>query len=180
MSVQEFDAFLAKRVKEVEKEKKVDWINIHDEWVHQVDDFFEMVRKFLQKYVDDGKVVIRDEELTICEEHLGIYKTKKLYVQVVGEEVVFTPIGRLIIGGYGRIDMEGRSGKVKFILIEEDVEGFKTSSRISVGGIKPGEGIAGKKRHAITWKIVTPPPVIQFVKITPDSFYEVLMGVIGG
>ncbi len=56
---------------------------------------------------------------TINEEYLGSYETKKLILNFNSDTVIFTPVGRNIIGARGRIDMEGKAGKVKFVLVGE-------------------------------------------------------------
>ena len=48
-------------------------------------------------------------------------------------EIIFTPIGTLLIGAKGRIDMTSNAGTVKFVLVDKNLSGptfYKMSEKI--------------------------------------------------
>ena len=69
---------------------------------------------------------INDTHHTLNEENLGIYEAPGLKVQIGTGSVTFTPIGSVIIGGYGRVDVSGPRGEVKLVAV--DVDSFYDTS----------------------------------------------------
>ena len=51
-----------------------------------------------------------------------------------GQKLIFEPIGTLLIGTKGRIDMEGVKGRVQFILADKSSKGMKVNVSISIDG----------------------------------------------
>ena len=116
---QEFEDFLDEQIQEEEK-ITVDWKKIKKDWIKDIHVFYNFVNELLVRYIESGKVSIKYTTCVVHEERLGSYNAKNLILTLGQQQVNFTPIGRLIFGAQGRIDMEGTSGKVKFIFTENN------------------------------------------------------------
>lgn len=169
-------------LKQKEKQQNViNWELKKEEWTKEIDTFLEQIKGYFEKYKDS--VVIHEEALNINEEYIGSYVTKKLIAKFNNDTVTFTPVGRNIIGAKGRIDMDGKAGKVKFVLVEENVHSPQIITTIT-------DGLAQKEitskleesenQEKNIWKISTPPPKIKYLELTEDSFFDALMEVING
>jgi hypothetical protein len=83
-----------------------------------------------------------------------------------------TPIGTVLIGSKGRIDMSSSAGEVKFVLVEKD----------SKDPFKFKKSMNDRKKSAnslsLQWKISTSPPSIKFIELNEESFSDALMEVL--
>ncbi len=145
--------------------------------LRRIGEFYQIVQGFLKEYLEQGKVSINPRPLTLNEEYIGSYETEKCHLRMGSQEVVFSPVGTRIIGSRGRIDMKGRAGKVRFLLVDKDLEGISVKTRIYAGGETPKE----KDMEIIwTWKIATPPPLLRYVDLNEESFFDAIMEVANG
>lgn len=167
------------------QEEKIDWEKRKQWFIEKVNEFYKVIDSYLEPYKD--KIKINAIETVIYEDELGSYKVKKRILNVKGHKVEFTPIGTIIIGAWGRIDMEGSNGKVKFVLVPEYSEAPKIESKILLNDkdIKKWEEKQKKEAEKIkkakkVWKIATPPPNIRYFDLDEDIFFDKLMEVING
>lgn len=169
-----------------EQEKVINWELKKEEWTKEIDTFLEQIKCYFKKYKDSG-VVIYEQPLNINEEYIGSYSTKKLIVKFNNDTVIFTPVGRNIIGAKGRVDMEGKAGKVKFVLVGENSQSPQIITTTITNEqeqkeydekMRKMDEIAKQEKNA--WKISTPPPKIKYLELTEDSFFNALMEVING
>ena len=66
--------------------------------------------------------------------------------------------------------MEGKAGKVKFLLTDKN----STKTKVQIYQGKPAKNIKW------AWKISTPPPAVQLLELNEESFFDALMEVING
>jgi len=159
-----FESFLEKQdLKKKEEKGQIDWNERKKDWLRHIGEFYQIVQGFLKEYLEQGKVSINPKPLTLNEEHIGSYETEKCHLRMGSQEVVFSPVGTRMIGSRGRIDMEGRAGKVILLLVDKESEGISVKTRIYAGGEAPKEKDAEKKEIIWTWKIATPPPLLRYV-----------------
>ncbi|MEG3128988.1 hypothetical protein SC171_14735 [Pantoea cypripedii] len=184
MSIKELKSFLKKeneKIKEVTEE--IDWGKQKNEWLDHVNFFYSSVQLWLNPLIDEGAVNITFEEINLIEDYIGSYTLKKMIIKLAGKEVVLIPIGSLLIGTKGRIDMEGSAGKVQFLLADKDSSGIKVTVKInSINGEKESKDPEGKKKEIEwTWKMVRRGANrIQFDDFNEDNFSSALMEVMGG
>jgi hypothetical protein len=92
------------------------------------------------------------EDQSLTEENLGNYRAKKLTLKQDDRIMArFIPIGILIIGAEGRVDLFGKSGKEILVYFSEG--GPEMSTRMSVGDMaeeRTGK-IYGQKREGWHW-----------------------------
>jgi hypothetical protein len=145
MGKEDFKSFLEKHGLN-KREEAVDWTQRKEEWVSYINQFYQIIQKWLKPYIDENIVELNFKPITLHEENIGSYETNRILMKIANQEVVFTPIGTLLIGSKGIIDMEGRAGKIVFVLIDKGL-----------------------------WEIRTRPPLIRSIELNEENFFNVLM-----
>jgi hypothetical protein len=178
MSKVEFEEFL-KRKPDKGFEEEIDWEKRRDDWIKNLDLFYDKIKKYLKKYIDTGDVTFRTVKKSINEEQIGVYDVDKLIIRFKGNEVVFEPVGTILIAARGRVDMEGNAGDVRFVLVDKNSDGPRIKVKVTTSEDKVSKKNNKKPEAAVyVWKIATPPPHVQFVELNEDSFFSSLMEVI--
>lgn len=181
MSKKAFEEFLNKNTSSSEGQESINWDVVKTEWLRQLSILYSNIDKWLKEYVDNGQIIVKKRDETLHENHLGDYKVQVIQISFGNKRVDVVPKARLIIGGYGRVDLLGLNSKeVRFILTDEKSTGVKIS--IQFGGEPVDNEIINNKNKSIklVWKIATPPPQIKYLKLDEDSFFSSLMQVING
>ena len=168
-----FDDFVNQQI--AKEEPSIDWTQIRDDWIKHLDEFYQLAEGFLQKYIDQGKVRITTATKQINEEHIGSYNVKSLEVEIGTIKVRLDPIGTLIVGAKGRVDMCGPHGMVKFVLVP------KTASSSAIRVIDRDSSSETKDEpepvKEWAWKRRTPPPNIKYIELEEESFLSAIMEV---
>ena len=177
MGKEKFEEFL----KQVDTQNdQVNWEERKQYFIEKVDEFYSIIDGYLKPYRD--KIKIQDNKITIYEDKLGSYEVKKRNVIIKDNIVEFIPVGTNLIGAWGRIDMEGSGGSVKFVLVPKDSIAPKIKVKILLTDedkkIKKETDTA--KNIKKVWKIATPPPNIKYLDLDEDIFFDKLMEVIDG
>lgn len=180
MSKKEFDSFL--KTEERTKKPAIDWNIEKKKWLAYLDVLFSDVKKWLKEYVDTKQVNLEFKDLEIYEEPLGAYKVKSLKISIGDKIAQLTPIGTILLGTRGRVDLSGRSGTVKFILAGKNSTGPKIEVKILAS--KEEKQDAKNKKSELqpqidwVWKITSNPPRIEYTELNQDTFLQCLLEVI--
>jgi hypothetical protein len=174
MGKQDLQAFINTKKQIVEK-VTTDWNQVKKEWLKKLDELYKNIEDWLKDF-DTIKIHYSDIELN--EENIGIYSAKKMIIIISDEQVSLEPIGTLIIGAKGRVDMTGKNGKVRIVLVPKDSKGPSIKVSISVGDKKEKDKLTIPKEWS--WKLSTQPPVIKYIELDSDSFSDALLESIGG
>lgn len=179
MSKKDFEEFLNKHATKT-PEKEIDWEEQKEEWLDYINQFYSSVREWLEPYKADGKVSYEFKPLMLHEENIGTYEVDTMHVNFAGQKITLEPIGTLLIGTKGRIDLEGARGRVQFILADKDSKGMKVNVSVSIGG-KPEKKPEKRKIPDWTWKIVLREPrKISYAEFNEDNFFDALMEIVNG
>ena len=139
-------SFMQSQMAQQEALQRVDWTKRKDKWLAELDRLFSFIRKSL------SEVGLPQEHLiavshSLYEDALGAYSAPGLAVNLpAAGRIDFTPVGSVIIGGYGRVDVTGPNReRVKLIAddaIEDRPESDETPSyeREWVWRVHPGVG----------------------------------------
>jgi hypothetical protein len=183
MSNQKFDAFI-NQINQKKDEPKIDWDKTRNDWLTHLHQFYETIKGFLADYEKTGKLSYEFSKKEIFEEYIGSYFVDVMDIKVGEYRVKLEPIGTNLIGAYGRVDLIGVNGKVKFGLVNKDYSSPSSSIKITCSiddeskSQEPQTGQIDKCEPV--WKIATPPPKIQYIDLEKDNFLEALLEVIGG
>ena len=178
MTRQAFDDFIQK-VNARAQRSKVDWDEQREEWLSYLKQFYDMVDGFISDYVEADQLSCTRSEKTLNEENIGSYDVDVLSIKVNTITITLNPIGTLLFGGKGRVDMVGPKGKVKFVLVPKG----STRPRIVVTMVEPDDSSEADTREPIReweWRIMTSPPQISYLPLDGDAFYSAMLEVING
>ena len=104
--------------KKLEEKTKIEF-NAEEEkkkWINSVDEILSNIKKWIEEPVKNHLVEIIDEKVEINEERLGKYKISSLAIRSLWDTVYIRPIGRMILGAIGRIDILSTKGKYSILL----------------------------------------------------------------
>ena len=135
MSEKTFDEFVKKRLDEAEASQSAgekDWDRTRGEWIQSLRDLYSKMEKYLKKYTEAGHIQIRREKIHLSEQYLGSYEAEKLTFEIGMDKIVAKPIGRLMIGATGRVDLIGARGALRLVLLEKGGPAIRT--KIEIGG----------------------------------------------
>lgn len=153
------------------------------EWIEYLDHLYFMAKEYLAKYVDDGSVKIDHKPITITEDFSGPYTVLNMVVHIGPSIVEFRPLGTMLIGSKGRVDVEGPGGTARLSLVNQHVKGARDLINVSLVIADHLQPTAQKQPEidptsiVWVWKIMTAPPEMNFVPLTEETFLDMLMGV---
>jgi len=174
MASVEFGDFI-KRQNEKKDVKPIDWEQKKVSWLSRLSDLYRLVESYLTEFIEDGSVVISREPFNLSEEYIGSYTAEKLTITVGTQSVEMVPIGTLLIGSAGRVDMAGRRGKVRFVLTDKSLDAPQISITVSNGDQKNEKDEYREPDWA--WKIATSAPNIRYIGLDREVFRDAMMGV---
>lgn len=85
-----------------------------EEWQRDLEELFKDIEGWLQPAVKEGLEVQRGSRV-IREELLGDYKVPTLTLRFGRQQVEIVPVGRLVFGATGRVDIDFAGGKVLLV-----------------------------------------------------------------
>lgn len=155
MTKQEFETFLESKSREAGPVSSLDRDNRKREWLDALQKFYGKVDEWLQEYVASGRIEMEKQRINLHEDFLGSYQAEARLLAIGGALVYLMPVSAVPFGASGRVDLEGPKGTVKLLLTDE------------------GSG-------GLAWKIATPPPRVQFIDLTSETFLQSLTDVVNG
>ncbi|MBK0000202.1 hypothetical protein [Erwinia sp. S38] len=185
MSIKELKIFIDSENKKItEDEVEINWDKQKKDWLDFVNDFYVKIKSWLKPLIDDGSIVVSFSKVNLKEDFIGSYDLEKMVIKVARKEVELVPVGTLLIGTKGRIDMKGLSGKVQFILADKKSSGVKFTVKIHTvnGEVVDSNGDDSAKKNEIEWdwKIVRRGGnKIEFDEFNEDNFISALIEVMG-
>jgi hypothetical protein len=102
--------------------------------------------------------------------------TSMKILTIGSQEVRLVPIGKVIIGARGRIDLEGRRGTKKLLLVDKASKGptIKVTVRGETDRQEDSEAL---EETGLVWKFLNPPPSIHYVEFTPETLMDAIVEV---
>lgn len=173
MATDDFAAFV--RRENEQKVPSVDWEVKREQWVERLAQLYDDVADYLAEFTDSGAIDLRREPITLREEYLGTYEVDKLVLTIGARVIELRPIGTLLIGSAGRVDISGPRGVARLVLVDRKSD--RPNITISIGSDAPKAKV--DRIPDWTWKLATQPPSIRYTDLDQDSFREALLEVAG-
>ena len=117
-----------KKKQQEEKKKKVDWNKEKKEWLNTIDTFDKKVINWLDEPIKENVLKYNTKSIPINEYLMGDYEAPLLVIMSGEDKVYFKPVGKLVLGANGRIDMESYKGK--YILLYLNDKGWVVFNRL--------------------------------------------------
>ena len=165
------------------KDNEMDWQAVRNEWLAKVEDLFDLAKGFLQPYVDSKQIVISYKSAKLNEQYLGAYTTKEMVITIGAKTVKLEPVGRLIIGSRGRVDMVGPAGRAVLVLLDKEIKQVSQLIHVSVGfGGKTPQPPKRKPESEVkaVWRIMARPPNRAIIELSRETFFNLVMEVANG
>jgi hypothetical protein len=104
-----------------------------------------------------------------------------MIVQIGRQQITMTPVGTLLVGAKGRVDVVGPAGRARFVLVNSEASGPVIKVTVSIGGKpeSPGPEITPEEIKW-AWKIATSAPTIRYIEFNRESLFQALMEVVNG
>jgi hypothetical protein len=184
MSKAEFDAFVRRQQVEEEEKDGFDPEKQLREWLDYLNALYEQIRGYLKSYVENGTARITLRDVQLNEEFAGVYTASELILTIGRSTVTFTPIGTMLIGSKGRVDVQGPLGKARLALVNKEVSNARQLIQITVRVVgDPAPSPLPKqaiKHIEWAWKISTPPPEMEFKELTQSAFFDMILALANG
>ena len=147
-----------------------------------MDGLYASVESFLEKYLSTGQIKREYVMVTLNEENIGPYRAKKMVLRIGPQQVELVPVGTLLIGSKGRVDVVGPAGVAQLLLVDKRASGPGSliHVRVGAGGKLPELPTRNPQQIEWEWRIVTRPPERRFTEITQQSFFALIMEVTNG
>jgi hypothetical protein len=177
----DFDRFVERQQQAAAEVAAIDWENERDEWLEHLNALHAKVKSFLAKYLRSGQVTTESVQVILNEENIGLYEAPQMVLRIGGQQVNLVPVGTLLIGAKGRVDVIGPAGRGEILLVDRRASGPGSLVHVTVGTGRTAPGSTkSSKKVEWEWKIVTRPPERKFVEITQQSLFQLIMEVANG
>ena len=178
----DFDEFVRRQQESSAVAGAIDWDKERDQWLHYLDGLYSKIESFLSKYASSGQIKITYESVRLDEEHIGSYAARQMKLRIGRQEVVLLPIGTLLIGAKGRVDVVGPAGKAAILLVDKRASNPKSLIHVvvGVGGKSPVLPNEPQRKIEWEWKILSRPPERRFIEITQETIFQLIMEVANG
>ncbi|HEX8214446.1 MAG TPA: hypothetical protein VF582_03125 [Allosphingosinicella sp.] len=172
----EFAEFVRKEAQEAAR-SEIDWQAKKDIWLKRLDDLYRRVEDYLDEFTKDGLITVERAPAHITEQYIGSYSTDRLILQIGKKQAELRPIGTLLIGSAGRVDLTGPSGSARIVLAPREVESPRITSRIRLAGEPPEEEEEKAAEPDWVWKLVVYDPSMRYLMLDRETFQSALMAV---
>ena len=111
---------------------EIDWDGRRDAWVKQVEALIHQIKSWLGPLLEEKQLALVEGKTFLQEEYIGRYEVPWLEVLIGKQRARIIPKATLVVGSFGRVDMEGPMGRVLLVLSDTGALP-KVEVRISVG-----------------------------------------------
>jgi len=176
-----FDAFVKRQQTEQQEEEGLSPKQELEQWLGYLHALYEQIRGYTQTYIESGAVQIEYHDIPLNEDFIGAYTAQKMLLKIGRSTVTFTPIGTMLIGTKGRVDVQGPIGSARLSLVNKQVTTARQLVQVTIR--RPGEpppapaSLQAVKHIEWVWKISTPPPEMKFIELTQETFFEMILAV---
>lgn len=177
LSLEKLQEFISTKSKN-EEDKEVDWEERKNDWIKSVENLYSNMEKWVKPLIDKGQIEIKHTNVTLNEEYIGEYGLKNMQIFISNEKIELIPVGTLIIGSHGRIDMIGKNGKMRLLLVNKNAKSISVISTESDATYEKENNLEDKEEIELVWKIATSPPNIKLLSLNDDSFSDILLEMI--
>jgi len=182
MAKTEFDQFVARQQAEASETEDFNPEQQVKEWKEYLERLYSNVKEYMRPYVENGTAAITLSDIELNEEFSGPYMVRQLQLTIGRSIVAFKPIGTMLIGSKGRVDVLGPRGNARLTLMNKNITSAREliRVRVSVVGSSPARPPERKHQNEViqwVWKIASPPPDIRFVDLTQQAFFDMVLSV---
>ncbi|WPO40613.1 hypothetical protein [Tardiphaga sp. 42S5] len=178
----DFDEFVRRQQEAAEAAKEEPPFDAARElkvWLDRLNSLYAELSGYLADYVKQGTVSHRLQDVKLEEDFSGPYLAKTMIVQIGLKQIRIVPIGTMLIGSRGRVDIIGEAGRARLVLINAKVTNPRQLVQVQVvDPSKPRQtNVARRDQIEWAWRIVGQPPSASFTELNKDTFFSALLDV---
>jgi hypothetical protein len=156
-----------------------------DEWKRYLKLLYDKITDWMQDYISKGIVRLNFKDKKIYEEFAGEYDIQALDLSLSGKTISFDPIGTLLVGAKGRVDVNGKNGKVTLVLVDKKLTSPNIQVKIFTSDNERKEYEEKKKFAELfeiewEWKVLINQKQMQYVELNEDNFFDIVMELTNG
>ena len=150
------------------------------DWLGELDALYRAMEGYLRSYTDSGQIRIERRPVQLTEEYLGTYHAEALAMSIGNDEVIAQPVGALLIGSSGRVDLSGPRKTLRMVLLEKGGPTMKITIAGTGGPTQTSSQslVRGEVDHR-GWYFATQPPAATVTAFDENSFRDAIMDVSG-
>jgi hypothetical protein len=174
MSMGSFDDFVQREHEAARKadEASINWPAEKEQWLYQLDTLYARIGGFLKPYVDAGQISMSESDIDLNEEHIGLYPVKTKTIVIGTKTITLEPLGTVVAGSRGRVDVVGPLTRAQLSLLESGTESFLVPSTNARGSSTLKRLTEGRWN----WKIITR----DTLDLNRENFLKVILEVANG
>jgi len=179
-TIVDFGEFVKSQQTASAKGELVDWAKEREDWLGHLQELYDQTESFLAEYTKTGEIKLHYRDIELNEENIGSYSARQMILKIGRQEITMTPVGTLLIGAKGRVDVVGPAGRTRLVLVNSAAPAPTIRVNVSIGKIEHPAVAAAPKEIRWAWKIASSPPAIQYIELTQESLFQALMEVANG
>jgi hypothetical protein len=183
MSKLSFKEFVEQE-REVETRKRsIDWEERKKFFLGRLEVLFQDVERFLHDFIESNDVQIIRKNKGIKEEYIGKYEVPVMRIKLYGKHATLIPVGTLMIGTPGRVDLVGTLESKRIILTGKDEYRPQPPVAFSCSWLDEDNkldeiGTIDSRGPELVWKFITEPTKNRYIDLDKDSFLSLLQEVL--
>lgn len=178
----DFDAFVKREQTAAAAEReRVDWVKEREQWLGHLKELYDQTESFLAEYIKARQIKVSYRDIELNEENIGSYRARQMILKIGRQEITMTPVGTLLIGAKGRVEVVGPAGRTRLLLVNSEASGPTIKVTVSIGSKpEPPAVEAPSKEIKWAWKLASSPPTFRYIELTQESLFQALMEVANG
>ena len=182
MTRADFDDFLKRQAAEKTQPPGFDPQQQLTEWQSYLSRLYSDITKYLERYLGSGQALVKYEPVELNEDFSGPYTVSQMNLRIGGSTVRFKPIGTMLIGSKGRVDVQGPRGTARLSLINRETKSVRQAIKVRVRIVDETSTMPEPEPKAgpidWVWKIIRSSPDVDFIELNEDSFFDMIVGVV--
>jgi len=181
----DFDDFVQRQQLELSASQSVKQFNARDElqyWLGRLNALYSDIQGYLDEYIKQGQVKCEIGEIELREDFSGVYRAPTMQIEIGLKKVRVVPIGTMLIGSKGRVDIAGPAGTARLALINAKTKSPRQMVRVEiVDPTRPRQASSAEREEPEwVWKFIGPSASATFVDLGKESFLEAILDVSNG
>jgi hypothetical protein len=179
MGKKEFEEYIIANTKD--ESKGIDVAKELGEWRTYLNKLYDnIVYIWLKDYISKGMVQVARKTKTIHEEFSGEYEAPALDIIFAGKTVRLDPIGTMLIGAKGRVNLIGKNGTATLILVDKKLDGPNIQVKMFTSKKERKDYEEKKKTEQPKeveweWKVLLKAEYMRYVELDEDAFFDIIM-----
>jgi hypothetical protein len=155
------------------------------EWFQYITVLYGYIKKWLSDYIQKNDIKVEVRKKKLYEEFSGEYEADSLELTLKNSKIIFEPVGTMLIGAKGRVDIKSVNGTVSLILVDKKLDSPSIQVHIFTSK-KEEEDYESKKKNTVpqkiewVWKVLVNNDQMRYVTLNEENFFDILMELIHG